>query len=34
MCDKAASNDPFTLKYCLHRCKTKKMNDKAVHSFL
>ena len=34
MCDKAFSEDPFMLKYCLDRYKTQEMCGKAVDDFL
>ena len=34
MCDKAASNDSFMLKYCLNRYTIQKMCHKAVDDFL
>ena len=34
MYDKTVSSDAFMLKYCLNRCKTQKMCDKAVDDFL
>ena len=34
MYDKAISNDPFMLKYCLGRYKTQEMCHKAVDDFL
>ena len=34
MYDKAVSNEPFVLKYCLNRYKTQEMWDKAVDDFL
>ena len=33
MCDKAVSNDPFTLKYCIDKSKTKEICDKVVDDF-
>ena len=34
MHDKAVSEDPIMLKYCLNRHKTQKVWDKAVDDFL
>ena len=34
MCDKVVSKEPFILKYCLDRCNTQKVCDKAVDDFL
>ena len=34
MSDKVFSKEPFTLKYCLHRCKTQDMCDKVVDLYL
>ena len=34
MRDEVICNDPFMLKYCLNRYKTKKMCDKAVDDCL
>ena len=34
MCDKAVSNDPFMVKYCVDRYKTQEMCNKAVNDFL
>ena len=34
MCDKVVSKDPFMLKFCLDRCKTQEMRDKAADAFL
>ena len=34
MCDKAVSNNSFTLKYCLDRNKTQEMCDKAIDALL
>ena len=34
MCDKAVSSDSFMLKYCINRCRTQKMCDKAVDDCL
>ena len=34
MRDKFISKDSFMLKYCVDRCKTQEMCDKAVDAFL
>ena len=34
ICNKAVSNDPFMIKYCLDRYKAQEMCDKAVDDFL
>ena len=34
MHDKAVSEDPIMLKYCLNRHKTQELCDKAVDDFL
>ena len=34
MCDKVVSEEPFILKYCLVRYKTKEMCDKVVDASL
>ena len=34
MYDKVVAKDPFILEYCLDRCKTQQMYDKAVDAFL
>ena len=33
-CDKVDSKEPFMLKYCLDKCKTQEIYDKAVDSYL
>ena len=33
MCDNVVSDDSFMLKYCLDKCKTKKMCYKAINDF-
>ena len=34
MCDKDVFKDPFLVKYCLGRCKTQEICNKAVDDFL
>ena len=34
ICDTVVFEEPFILKYCLHRYKTQEMYDKAVDAFL